>query len=72
MTYKPLKRIRPEANDELRPEYDLRSMRVRKFGQGRKSFGAVRSEPDLAEVFSEADKLVANVSDESSPDSFDL
>jgi hypothetical protein len=72
MTYEPLKRIMPEANDELRPEYDLRSLRVRKFGPARKSFGTVRSEPDSAEVFSDADNLVANVSDESCPASIDL
>ena len=38
--------------DELRPEYDLKSLQVRKFGPGRKSFGGsvVRLEPDVAEV----------------------
>lgn len=39
--------------DELRTEYDLRSLRVRKLGPGRKSFGGttIRLEPDVAEVF---------------------
>lgn len=62
-----MKKIEPEANDELRPEYDLRSLRVRKPGPGRKSSGGtVRLEPDVAEVLPDADSLVANVSDESS------
>jgi hypothetical protein len=42
-----MKRIEPEESDELRPEYDLRSLRVRKLGPERKSFGDVfRFEPD--------------------------
>jgi len=51
-----MKRIEPETNDELRPEYDLRSLRVRKLGPGRKSFGdMIRLEPDVAEIFPDAD-----------------
>lgn len=70
---KPMKKTEPEPNDELRPEYDLRSLRVRKLGSWRKSFGGrIGLEPDVAEVFPEADSLVANVSDESTTDSFDL
>ncbi len=30
-----------EIEDELRSEYDLHSLRVRKLGSGRKSFGTV-------------------------------
>ena len=38
--------------DELRPEYDLRKLRVRKFGPARKQFGNfVKLEPDVAAVF---------------------
>jgi hypothetical protein len=40
--------------DELRPEYDLRTLRLRKAGPGRKSlFGEniVRLKPDVAEMF---------------------
>jgi hypothetical protein len=38
--------------DELRPEYDLRRLRVRKLDSERKSFGrTVRSEADVAEAF---------------------
>ena len=39
-------------HDELRPEYDLRNLRVRKFGPARKQFGNfVKLEPDVAVVF---------------------
>lgn len=41
-----------EWNDELRSEYDLKSLRVRKVGPERESFGElVRLAPDVAEVF---------------------
>lgn len=42
-----------ELEDELLPEYDLKSLRVRKLGSERKSFGSevVRLEPDVAEMF---------------------
>ncbi len=45
--------------DDLRPEYDLKSLRVRKLGSGRKSFGGttVRLEPDVAERFPSADAV---------------
>jgi hypothetical protein len=53
-----MKKVETDLNDELRPEYDLRSLRVRKLGQGRKSFaGIVRLEPDVAEVFPDADAV---------------
>jgi len=53
-----MKKIKPEANAELRPEYDLRSLRVRKLGPGRKSFsGTIRLEPDVAEMFPDADAV---------------
>ena len=39
-------------HDELRPEYDLRKLRVRKFGPARKQFGNfVKLEPDVTAVF---------------------
>ena len=54
-------RIESEANDELRPEYDLRSLRVRKLGSGRKSFGdTIRLEPDETEIFLDADSPVVD------------
>ena len=53
-----MKKAETEMDDELRPEYDLRSLRVRKLGPGRKSFGGtVRLEPDVAEVFPDADSV---------------
>ena len=42
-------------HDELRPEYDLKNLRVRKFGPRRKQFGNfVKLEPDVAAVFPDA------------------
>jgi hypothetical protein len=54
-----MKKIETEMDDELRPEYDLRSLRARRFGPGRKSFGGsvVRLEPDVAEVFLDAESV---------------
>lgn len=47
-----------EAEDELRAEYDLRSLQVRRLGPGRKSFGdLVRLEPDVAKVFPDAEAV---------------
>lgn len=45
--------------DDLREEYDLKSLRVRKFGSDRKSFGnvTVRLEPDVASVFPDAESV---------------
>jgi len=44
-----------EVEDELRPEYDLKSLQVRKVGPGRKKFGdMVRLEPDVIEAFPDA------------------
>ena len=49
--------VKSEMEDELRSEYDLKSLRVRNLGSGRKSFGGttVRLEPDVAEMFPNAD-----------------
>ena len=42
----------PPIQDELRPEYDLRSLRVRQLGPARKQFGNfIKLEPDIAAVF---------------------
>ncbi|MGH9427077.1 MAG: hypothetical protein ACRD2L_12340 [Terriglobia bacterium] len=51
-----MNKLDKEMNDELRPEYDLRKLRVRKFGPSRKSFGAmlVLLEPEVAEKFPDA------------------
>ena len=53
-----MKKVEPEMADELRPEYDLGALRVRKLGPGRKRFGdVVRLEPDVAEAFPDADSV---------------
>ena len=54
-----MKKVETEMEDELRAEYDLKSLRVRKLGPGRKSFGGrvVRLEPDVAEVFPDAESV---------------
>ena len=53
-----MKKDESEQSDELRPEYDLRSLRVRKLGRERKSFGdTVRLERDVADVFPDADAV---------------
>jgi len=47
-----------ELEDELRPEYDLSTLRIRKLGPGRKSFGdVIRLEPDEAGAFPNADAV---------------
>ncbi|MEO0488225.1 MAG: hypothetical protein AAF215_20540 [Cyanobacteria bacterium P01_A01_bin.123] len=54
-----MKRDKSEMEDDLRTEYDLKSLRVRKLGSGRKSFSGVtvRLEPDVAEMFPSADAV---------------
>lgn len=54
-----MKRDKSEMEDDLRAEYDLKSLRVRGLGPGRKSFGrtTVRLEPDVAEMFPSADAV---------------
>jgi hypothetical protein len=48
-----MKKVNAEMKDQLWPEYDLRSLQIRKLGPARKSFGGsvVRLEPDVAEAF---------------------
>jgi hypothetical protein len=53
-----MKKVEKEMEDELRPEYDLSTLRVRKLGPGRKRFGdVVRLEPDVAEAFPDANSV---------------
>jgi hypothetical protein len=51
-----MKRNKVDMEDELRSEYDLKSLQVRKLGAGRKGFGGtvVRLEPDVAQMFPDA------------------
>jgi hypothetical protein len=54
-----MKKSKPGRKDDLRPEYNLRPLTVRRLGPGRKSFGGsvVCLEPDVAEVFPSADAV---------------
>jgi hypothetical protein len=53
-----MKKVESELEEDLRPEYDLRSLRVRKLGPGRKAFGdVIKLEPDVADVFPDADAV---------------
>ena len=54
-----MKKVDSEMDDELRPEYDLSNLRVRRLGPARKSFGGsvIRLEPDVAEVFPDAESV---------------
>jgi hypothetical protein len=54
-----MKKDELELEDDLRPEYDLKSLKVRKMGSGRKNFAGttVRLEPDVAEMFPNADAV---------------
>jgi hypothetical protein len=47
------------TEDELRPEYDLKSLKLRKVGPERKSFGGptVRIETDVAQVFPDSESV---------------
>ena len=48
-----------EMEDELRSEYDLKSLRVKRLGSERKSFGdtTVRLEPDVAKMFPDSEAV---------------
>lgn len=53
-----MKKVESELEADLRPEYDLQNLRVRKLGPGRKAFGGViKLEPDVADVFPDADAV---------------
>ena len=54
-----VKKVEAAMQDELQAEYDLKSLRVRKMGPERKSFGrfVVQLEPDVAEVFPDAESV---------------
>lgn len=53
-----MKKDEAETNDELRSEYDLRRLRVRRVGPGRQGFGElVRLAPDVAEAFPTAEAV---------------
>jgi hypothetical protein len=73
-----MKNTKAKIEDELEAEYDLKHLRVRKIGPGRKRFGdIIRLEPDVLEVFPDADSVnealrsLIRVSKKGSPDARD-
>ena len=53
-----MKKDESDFKDELREEYDLAALRVRKVGPRRKGFGdVVRLEPDVADAFPNAESV---------------
>lgn len=53
-----MKKIDPEQEDDLRSEYDFRTLRVRKIGPRRGGFGdVVRLEPDVVDAFPDAESV---------------
>ncbi len=44
-------------NDELKPEYDLTKMRVRKVGEGRKLLNQIQLDVDVAKVFPNSESV---------------
>lgn len=58
MKEKLMKKVESDLEDNLRPEYDLGSLQVRRLGPGRKRFGdVIRLEPDVADAFPDADAV---------------
>ena len=52
-----MKKDNTTIQDDLLPEYDLKTLQVRKVGPERKSFGGkpiIQLEPDVAEIFPDA------------------
>ncbi len=54
-----MKNDESELENDLRSEYDLKSLKVRKMGSGRKKLAGttVKLEPDVAEIFLNADAV---------------
>jgi len=54
-----MKKDENEIKDDLRPEYDLRSLQVRKVGPERTKFGGqlIQLAPDVAEIFPDAESV---------------
>ena len=44
-------------NDDLKPEYDLTKLRVRKVGNGRKLINQIRLDVDVAKVFPDSESV---------------
>ncbi|MCP5097232.1 MAG: hypothetical protein GY943_16920 [Chloroflexi bacterium] len=54
-----MKKVENTIEDELRPEYDLKALKIRKAGSERMRFGKefVRLAPDVAEIFPDSDSV---------------
>ena len=54
-----MKKGNTDNNSELRPEYDLKSLRVRRVGPKRPGFGnyMIHLAPDVAEVFPDSESV---------------
>ena len=54
-----MKTVENLTDDELRPEYNLKNLRVRKVGPKREGFGglSVQLEPDVAELFPDSESV---------------
>lgn len=44
-------------NDELKPEYDLSAMKVRKVGEGRRLMNQIQLDVDVAKVFPDSESV---------------
>ena len=44
-------------NDDLKTEYDLKSLRVRKIGEGRKLMNQIQLDVDVAKVFPDSESV---------------
>ena len=44
-------------NDNLKPEYDLKSMKVRKVGEGRRLMNQIQLDVDVAKVFPDSQSV---------------
>ena len=54
-----MKKAKHKTSDDLRPEYDLKTLEVRRLGSARRSFGhsVVRLEADVAKAFPNPDAV---------------
>jgi len=46
-----------DLNDELRPEYDLAELKVRRVGEGRRLLNQIQLDIDVARVFPDSDAV---------------
>jgi len=44
-------------NDDLRPEYDLTSLKVRRVGEGRRLLNQIKLDVDVARVFPDSESV---------------